>query len=117
MLGQVARLFNGGAAGNADVLPHLRGDNPCQRGFAKARRAVEQQMVQRLVALERRLDGDMQIPLYALLTDVFPQGFGAQALLLLVSALPEARGNDAVVHALSSLLPSHVLRHGGAGRA
>ncbi len=48
--GKVAGLFDGRAAGDADLHAHLVGDDAGQRGLAQARRAVEQDVVHRLAA-------------------------------------------------------------------
>ena len=79
--GQVAGALNGRAGGDADVLAHFGGHNAGQGGFAKARRAVEQHVIQRVVAGQRRLNVDAQAVLHGLLAHIIPQGVGAQALL------------------------------------
>ena len=81
---QVPGLFDGGAGGDADVHPHLGGDDACQRGLAQARRAMEQHMVQRLRPAAGRLDEDGQVLLGLLLADVLPQGVGPQGQLAAV---------------------------------
>ena len=47
--GQIPRALNGGAAGDSNIVAHFRGDNARQGGFAQAGRAVEQNMIQRLL--------------------------------------------------------------------
>ena len=43
---QIARAVDGRTGGDADVLPHFGRNNTGQAGFAKAGRAVEQNMIQ-----------------------------------------------------------------------
>ncbi|CDC72964.1 putative uncharacterized protein [Oscillibacter sp. CAG:155] len=69
---QVAGLFNGRAGGDADVHPHLLGDDARQSGLAQARGAVEQHVVQCLLPLPGGLDEDRQVLLGLLLADVLP---------------------------------------------
>ncbi len=53
--GQVAGLFDRRAGCDAEVYPHLIGDDARKRCFAEARRAIEQHMVERFPAPTRRL--------------------------------------------------------------
>ena len=69
--GQVSRFFNGRAGGNADIDPHLIGNNIAQGGLAQSRRAVEQNVVQRFIAHLGCLDKHLQIPFRLLLADIF----------------------------------------------
>ena len=69
--GQIAGLFNGRTGGDADVDPHLVGDDVGQGGLAQTRRAVEQHVVQGLIAHLGGLDKDLQVALGLLLADVF----------------------------------------------
>ena len=80
--GQVAGLLDGGAGGDADLHTHLLRHNTGQRGFAQARRAVEQDVIHRLAALLRRPQVDLQVALGLLLTYIVIQRFRAQADLL-----------------------------------
>ena len=79
--GEVAGPFDGGAAGDADVLAHLRRDDAGQGGFAQAGRAVEQHMVQRVVAGKGGLDIDIEAVLDRLLAYIVPERMGAEGLL------------------------------------
>ena len=88
--GQIARALDGRAAGHADVLPHLAGDDARERRLAQTRRAVEQNVVERIPSLPGGLNIDVQAVLHRLLPDVFAQGFGAEAALLIVLFLAEA---------------------------
>ena len=81
---QVPGFLNGRAGGDAHIDPHLVGDDAGEGGLAQARRAVEQDVVQRLRAHFRRLDEDLQVPLGLLLPDVLPEGLRAQGVLPLV---------------------------------
>ena len=44
--GQIAGLLDGGAGGDADIDPHLVGNDAAEGGFAQAGRAVKQNVVQ-----------------------------------------------------------------------
>ena len=90
---EVARLFDGGAGGDANVDAHLGGDDARERRFAEARRAVEQNVVERLIAPLCRLDEDGEVALGLLLPDVFAERFRAQRALLRVLA-QEGLGHD-----------------------
>ncbi len=62
---------------------HLIGDNACQRGFPKPRRAIKQHMVQRFPSGLRRLDIHLQHFLRFLLADVILQKLGPEMTLYL----------------------------------
>ena len=79
---QVAGLFDGRAGGDADARPHLLGDDARQGGFAQARRAVEQDVVQGLLPLAGGFNKDGKVFLGLLLSDVFFQGLRPQGALL-----------------------------------
>ena len=59
--GKVAGLFNGRAAGNTDLYAHFVGNDACQCGLAKARRAVEQDVVHRFAAPLGSFQIDFQV--------------------------------------------------------
>ena len=67
---QVPRLFNGGTGSDADVDPHLLGDDSRQRGLTQARGAVEQHMIQGLLPFSGCLNEDGEIILRLLLSNV-----------------------------------------------
>ena len=108
--GQVPGPVNGRAGGNADVLPHLRGHNAGQGGFAQARRAIEQHMVQGVVPGQRRLDVDAQAVLHRLLPHILPQGVRAEALLHGAVLLPEAAGHQSIFCHGSPHIPAMLRR-------
>ncbi len=70
---QIARAVDGRTGGDADVLPHFGRNNTGQAGFAKAGRAVEQNMIQRIMPPKRRADIDGQAVLYLLLAEILAQ--------------------------------------------
>ena len=57
---QVSALFKGRPGGDGQVGPHFVGDDVGQRGLAEPRGPVQQHVVDRLAALGRRLDGDLE---------------------------------------------------------
>ena len=75
------------------MLTPIGGDDARERRFAKARRAVEQNVVERLIAPLCRLDEDGEVALGLLLPDVFAERFRAQRALLRVLA-QEGLGHD-----------------------
>ena len=81
---QIARLFNGRAGCDADIHPHFIGDDAGQSGLAKSRRAVEQDVIQRLAAAARRFNIDRQVLLDLFLSVVFAQALRAEGKLTLV---------------------------------
>ena len=90
--GQIAGLLNGGAGGDADIDPHLVGNDAAEGGFTQAGRAVKQNVVQGLAPHFGGLDKDLQVALGLLLPDILPQGLGAQGTLVLV--IPRQRCGD-----------------------
>ena len=91
--GQITGLFDGRAGGNADVDAHFVGDDACQSGLAQTGRAIEQNVVQRLIAALCRLNVDGEVFLDLFLAVVFAQTPGPQAHLSVVSG-GEAGGHD-----------------------
>ena len=59
--GEVGGLFEDGAGGGAELGADLARDDVPQRGLAQPRRAGEEDVVERLAALARRLDVDLQV--------------------------------------------------------
>ena len=58
---QVAGALDGGTGGGADLGAHLGGHDVGQRRLAEPRRAVQQDVVDRLGALPRGVDQDRQV--------------------------------------------------------
>ena len=58
--GEVTRFFDDRAAGGLEVRAHRLGQDVGERGFAEARRAAEQDVVERLAALSGGGDGDFE---------------------------------------------------------
>ena len=81
---QIAWLLDGRAGGDADIDPHLVGNDTGQGGLTQARRAVEQDMVQRLAAQLCRPDENFKVALGFFLPDVLRQRFGPQGALPLI---------------------------------
>ena len=94
--GEVAAPFDGGAGRLAEVDAELVGDDAGERRLAEARRPVEQDVVERLAARERRLDEDGEVRLDLLLADVLAELARAQAVLPVVAVLL-VHGDDAVL--------------------
>ena len=94
--GQIPRLLDGRAGGDADIDSHLVGDDAAEGGLAQAGRAVEQHVIQGLPPHPGGLDEYLQIALGLLLADVLPQGFGPQGALVLI--LPgQGRGDQGLL--------------------
>ena len=94
--GEVAAALDGGAGRLAEVDAELVGDDAGERRLAEARRPVEQDVVERLAARERRLDEDGEVRLDLLLADVLAKLARAQAVLPVVAVLL-VHGDDAVL--------------------
>ena len=94
--GEVAAALDGGAGSLAEVDAELVGDDAGERRLAEARRPVEQDVVKRLAARERRLDEDGEVRLDLLLADVLAELARAQAVLPVVAVLL-VHGDDAVL--------------------
>ena len=100
---EVAATLNGRAGRLTEVDAELIGDDAGQRRLAEARRAVEQDVVERLAARERRLDEDGEVRLDLLLADVFIQLARAQAVLPVVGALLVHRDDAVLVVGIESV--------------
>lgn len=68
---QIAWAFQHRSGGLAQAYTHFIGDDMGQRGLAKARRAKQQYMVQRLVAPTSGGDKNLHLPPDGFLSDVF----------------------------------------------
>src|SRR5688572_14583966 len=71
--GKVARLFDDRASRGAQCRAHLIRHDVRKRRFAYAGRSSEENMIQRLTPLQRRLHKHAQVVLYLLLADVLRQ--------------------------------------------
>ena len=78
---EVTRAFDHRARGMAQIDAHLAGDDMRQRGLAEAGRAEQQHVIQRFLALARRLDEDRQLAAHLFLPDVFVQRLRSQRAL------------------------------------
>ena len=87
---EVARLLNDGSGCSLDLAPHLVRDNVREGRLAKTRRAVEQNVIQRLASVPSGLNEDRKVLFRFLLAYVFAQPLGAQTQLELL--LLRARG-------------------------
>ena len=58
--GHIAGAFDGRAGGYAEGGIHFGGDDVGQGGFAEARRAVDDGVIQRFLPYFRGVDGDLQ---------------------------------------------------------
>ena len=70
-------------------MAHLAGDNARERRFAQTRRAVEQNVIERIPPLPGGLNVDVQAVLHRLLSHVFTQGFGAETAFLIIFFLAD----------------------------
>jgi hypothetical protein len=91
--GEVARLLDARARRRADGHAELVGDDVGERRLAEAGRAVEQHVVERLAALRRGLDRDLQVLAHAVLPDVVVERARPQPGLVL-RVVVDARGGD-----------------------
>ena len=86
---QVARLVEHWAAGDLEPHAQLIGDDVAQRRLAQARRAVEQDMIQRLATLTSRLDKHPQVVDDLVLTGKVAKPHGPEgALKILIRTQP-----------------------------
>jgi hypothetical protein len=67
--GEVAGALYGRSRCNAHRDAHLGGDDVRERRLAEAGRAVEEEVIERLAPLLRRVDGDTDVVLELLLAD------------------------------------------------
>ena len=106
--GQVAGLFDGGAAGDPDIDPHFRRNDLREGGFAQAGGAVQQDVVQRLPTQARGLHKYRQVFLDLLLPDIFLQRVRAKGIFVIPVAWGHLGCDKAVfeVHFVFRLLAS-----------
>ena len=83
--GKVARMLDGRARSYPNLTAHFGRDNIGKRGFAQARRAVKQNVIERLFSAFCRLYVNCEIAFDFFLTDVF--GHTCRAKLVFVGVL------------------------------
>ena len=83
--GEVAGLLDGGTRGRSDIHAHLVSDDGGEGSLAETGRAVEQDMVEAVSALLRRLDIDGHILLDLLLTDILCESFRAEGYFVIIA--------------------------------
>ena len=88
---KVARLLDRRSRGRAHLHAELVGDHIGERRLAEAGRAVQQDVVERLAALLRGGNRDLQILAHAVLADVLVEPPRAEARFVL-RVLVDARG-------------------------
>ena len=111
--GEVARLLEDGAGRDADLGAHLAGDDVRERRLAEARRAAEEDVVQRLLPLPRGLQEDAERLLQLRLPDELQERARAERDLgVRLGRLEHAREN-AFVHAGRLSAPAISARPGG----
>ena len=93
--GEVALALEERAGTGLDGDAELVGDDLRERGFAQAGRAVEQDVIERIAAAARGLDGDGDVFLHARLADEVGHGLGAHAGIEARVFVEGAAGNDA----------------------
>jgi hypothetical protein len=91
---QVRAALDGRTRRRRQIRPHLVGEDPCQRGFAEARRTVEEHVVDALPALAGGRHRDAQARDRLVLADVLVEGPRAQRAL----ELGLLRGRHAAEH-------------------
>ncbi len=106
---EIAGLGDHGTGGGAKADAEFARDDLRQRGLAEARRADEQHVVERLVALARGLDEDRKVGARLLLADEFGQQLRAQRgvadIVVRRSGGDDAGGRG---HFASSFSPSRI---------
>ena len=101
--GKISSLLYDWAAGNLHVAAHLAGENAGERGLAEARRAAEQNMVERLAALLGCLDRDAEPLLDLELTGEIGEHTRPQRSLEACVRLRQDIGDPPVGHAVERL--------------
>ena len=94
---QVARLLDRRPGGGAHRHAHLVGDDVGERRLAEPGRAVQQHVIERLAALLRGRDRDLQVLADAILADVLVEQARAQPGFVLRVLVDARRGHHAVV--------------------
>ena len=78
---EVRAALDGGAGGGDEAGAHLVGEDPRQRGLAQSRGPIEQDVIDALAALARRLHRHLETRHRLLLSDVLGEGVGSQLAL------------------------------------
>src|SRR5690606_9614520 len=94
---QVAGLLDHRAGGDAQAHPQLVGDHVAEGGLAQARRAEDQDVVERLAAVFRGLDVQAHLLAHRLLAEIFGQPLGPDAGLDGVVLAGRAGADDALL--------------------
>ena len=76
---QIPGLFDRRAGGHTDARTHFVGDDACERRLAETRRAVEQHMVERLIAPSGGFNINGKVALGLFLSGIVGQQLRAQA--------------------------------------
>jgi hypothetical protein len=100
--GQIPRALDGRAGGDAHVDFHLVRHNMRQTGLAQSRRAIKQNVIQRLAALTRGLNQDAQVFFQAILAGKLGQQRRAQSAIKRGVFVTRLRGNRPIGHAFLS---------------
>ena len=78
---EVGALGQGRAAGDVDLRADFVGDDVGEGGLAEARRAVEQDVLDRLLAARGGVDGDLELADQGGLADVLVEALGAEGVV------------------------------------
>ena len=95
--GQISGLFDCRAGGHADARAHFVGNDACKRRLAETRRAVEQDMVKRLIAPPGSLNINGKVALGLFLSGIVGQQLRAQADLAVVLRRQARRDDRRVI--------------------
>ena len=107
---QVARLLDRRPGGRAHRHAHLVADHVRERRLAEAGRTVQQHVIERLAALPRGGDRDVQVLADAVLPDVLVEPARPQPGLVLRVLVDARRGDEAVVRHLRAASRQRLLQ-------
>ncbi len=91
---EIGGLGDGRAIGDVNLSAHFVGDDVSERGFAKAWRAVQQNMIDRFAAALGGAHGDAQLAHQRFLADVLLEALRAQRVVELRFFLTLRFGGD-----------------------
>ena len=117
---QVARLFDGGSRRRAHGDAHLVANHVRERRFSQTRRAVQEDVIERLAALLRGGNRHLQVLADPVLSDVLVEPARPQARFVLRVFVHARRGHETIVHLLRELsqrLFQHALEAGVGARS